>query len=94
MTNTPPLPKDDRSEQPGKRRVLAPGRYRLGFTCFGFAMVAFGLLLWARLMLVTSHPRTAFAEPETGGAPTIAIDRASSDDKPTPNEEAVASHPE
>ena len=30
-----------------------------------FALVAccFGLLLWARLILVTSHPRTAIAEP-------------------------------
>ncbi|HVU63785.1 MAG TPA: hypothetical protein VHC70_07405 [Phycisphaerales bacterium] len=27
------------------------------------AVLAFGLLLWARFLLVTGHPRTAIAEP-------------------------------
>ncbi len=26
-------------------------------------MIAFGLLLWARFLLVTGHPRTAIADP-------------------------------
>jgi hypothetical protein len=32
-------------------------------TMFAFAVLAFGLLLWARFLLVTGHPRTAIAEP-------------------------------
>lgn len=31
-----------------------------GFTC---AILAFGLLLWARFIIVTGHPRTAVADP-------------------------------
>lgn len=34
---------------------------RLSF--FGVAVAAFAMLLWARLLLVTGHPRTAIAEP-------------------------------
>jgi hypothetical protein len=30
---------------------------------FTLALLAFGLLLWARFLLVTGHPRTAIAEP-------------------------------
>lgn len=30
---------------------------------FACVMLAFGLLLWARFILVTGHPRTAIAEP-------------------------------
>ncbi len=30
---------------------------------FALAVLAFGLLLWARFLLVTGHPRTAIAEP-------------------------------
>ena len=30
-------------------------------TMFAFAVLAFGLLLWARFLLVTGHPRTAIA---------------------------------
>lgn len=33
-------------------------------TFFGVALVAMGLLLWARLILVTGRPRTAIADPE------------------------------
>ena len=29
----------------------------------GLAVVVFGLLLWARFLLVTGHPRTAVADP-------------------------------
>lgn len=32
-------------------------------TGFGLGVLALGLLIWARLMLVTNHPRIAVAEP-------------------------------
>jgi hypothetical protein len=32
-------------------------------TMFAFAVLAMGLLLWARFLLVTGHPRTAIADP-------------------------------
>lgn len=34
------------------------------YTVFSIACMAFGLLLWARFILVTGHPRTATARPE------------------------------
>ncbi len=37
-------------------------RRRTGY--FGAAMVAMGLLLWARFLLITGHPKTAMATPE------------------------------
>lgn len=40
-----------------------PRGRRLPFTLFGAVVLAFGLLLWARLLLVTGHPKTAVAEP-------------------------------
>lgn len=47
-----------------KTLALNSRRIRLvkatGFTC---AILAFGLLLWARFIIVTGHPRTAVAEP-------------------------------
>lgn len=36
---------------------------RVRVTAFGVTLLAFGLLLWARLLLVTNHPRTAIADP-------------------------------
>ncbi len=42
---------------------------------FSAVVVAFGLLLWARLVLVTGHPRTATADPQgtpAAGAGTTA----------------------
>lgn len=40
---------------------------------FTLAVLAFGLLLWARFLLVTGHPRTAIAEPppEVGQSVTV-----------------------
>lgn len=35
----------------------------LKLSVFACALVAFGLLLWARFLLVTGHPRTAIADP-------------------------------
>jgi hypothetical protein len=37
---------------------------RRRLTYFGVALVAMGMLLWARLILVTGRPRTAIADPE------------------------------
>ncbi len=36
---------------------------RLKVSVFACALLAFGLLLWARFLLVTGHPRTAIADP-------------------------------
>lgn len=51
------------------RPVVCVGRKRLfssaGLVCI---MLAFGLLLWARLILVTGHPRTATAEDAVASA--------------------------
>lgn len=41
---------------PKRARALRP-------SMFACVMLAFGLLLWARFILVTGHPRTAIAEP-------------------------------
>ncbi len=35
-------------------------------------VVVFGLLLWAKLLLVTNHPRTAVADPEVNRSPVTA----------------------
>lgn len=60
----------NQSEQPsapvskaGERRPLQPGT----MTLLAIAIV-FGLLLWAKLILVTGHPRTALADPEERSA--------------------------
>ena len=53
---------------PKLRRIwiqLTTDRKRFGILC---AMVALGLLLWGRLIVVSNLPRTAVAEPQ-GGAP-------------------------
>lgn len=39
------------------------GRSRLRVTGFGVAVLALGLLLWARFLIVTNYQRTALAEP-------------------------------
>lgn len=36
---------------------------RLKVSVFACAVLAMGLLLWARFLLVTGHPRTAIADP-------------------------------
>lgn len=40
-----------------------PRKFGYRFTTLGFGVCAIGLLLWARFILVTNHPRTAIAEP-------------------------------
>jgi hypothetical protein len=49
-------------------RSVRRGRY--GATLLIAAV--FGLLLWARLLLVTSHPRTAIADPPQQQGPATA----------------------
>lgn len=51
----------------------------LRLSLFACALLAFGLLLWARLILVTGTPRTAIAEP---GAPTTQRAGAPESDQP------------
>lgn len=46
-------------------------RRRTGY--FGAAMVAMGLLLWARFLLITGHPKTAMATPEAPSSAASSI---------------------
>jgi hypothetical protein len=56
--------------QPEPTPRATAGRQRgLRFTTFGLAVAALGLLLWARFLIVTNHPRTAIAEPVKEAAP-------------------------
>ncbi len=48
--------------RPSHAGWFARRRLTIGFATA--AVLAFGLLLWARLVLVTGHPRTATAEPQ------------------------------
>ena len=43
------------------RARLSRNRFRV--TLLGIACIAFGLLIWSRLLLVTNYPKTAIAEP-------------------------------
>ncbi|MBC7834374.1 MAG: hypothetical protein H7Y88_04645 [Phycisphaerales bacterium] len=47
------------------RRLLGPSPARLGLL-----MVVLGLLLWAKLLVVTGYPRTAIADPDSIEPPT------------------------
>lgn len=49
-----------------------------GFSC---VILAFGLLLWARFIIVTGHPRTAVAEPVVQQAAPNVEQRAAVADK-------------
>lgn len=53
-----------RASWSGGRALSSLARRRLTFGLFGVAVLAMGLLLWARLVLVTGHPRMALAEPK------------------------------
>jgi hypothetical protein len=55
-----------RTQRTPRRRRAHAGWFARRRITIGFATAAvlvFGLLLWARLVLVTGHPRTATAEP-------------------------------
>ncbi len=56
---------------------------RFRVTLLGVACVAFGLLIWSRLLLVTNYPKTAIAEPharQAGRATPKAETRAATAD--------------
>ncbi len=66
----------------------AKGRYvksrlqrHVHMTGFGVCVLAMGLLIWARLMLVTSHPRTAIAEPQASTGVAVQMANAASEAK-------------
>jgi hypothetical protein len=52
-------------------------RRRTGY--FGAAVVAMGLLLWARFLLITGHPKTAMATPESPSGTASSAAAADSD---------------
>lgn len=67
----------NQSEQPAAPASKAGGRRPLQprtMTLLAIAIV-FGLLLWAKLILVTGHPRTALADPneQAAAAPAPAV---------------------
>lgn len=45
------------------RTAHRSGLPRLRITLLGVAVLAFGLLIWSRLLLVTNYPKTAIADP-------------------------------
>jgi len=52
------------------------GRAReMRLSIFAIVLLAFGLLLWARFLLVTGHPRTAIAEPRAASQVAGAADQ-------------------
>lgn len=53
------MPPASCSAKPGHRFFC-----RARLSLYACALLAFGLLLWARLILVTGTPRTAMAQPE------------------------------
>jgi hypothetical protein len=57
---------------------------------FGLAVAAFGLLLWARLILVTGHPRIATADQPAHVQP--ATDSASAPQPRTTSAESASEH--
>ncbi|MCC6323043.1 MAG: hypothetical protein IT438_16585 [Phycisphaerales bacterium] len=59
---------NDRRDQPGSDRACGGCRVTRCFgsiklSHLGLLVLVFGLLLWARFLLVTGHPRTAIADP-------------------------------
>ena len=57
-------------------------------TAFGLAVVVLGLLLWARFLLVTGHPRTAIAKPEAS-APQAATQAPAASEPGAPAQASV-----
>lgn len=49
---------------PARSGQTRSGTSRVRVTLLGIACVAFGLLIWSRLLLVTNYPKTAIAEPQ------------------------------
>lgn len=60
----------------------------------GCVLMAFGLLLWARFLIVTSHPRTAMAVPPIQVEPRDQNARAGSKAPPVESQpQHTAAHP-
>ncbi len=58
-------------------------------TIFGITVAAMGLLLWARLILVTGRPRTAIADPKDAPPAKPAQVQPREPDAPTESESNV-----
>jgi len=56
-----------------KSRRPVPIWNRFRVTLLGVACVAFGLLIWSRLLLVTNYPKTAIAEPQARQTTSTAV---------------------
>lgn len=48
----------DRAAPPSRRSAI-----RVRVSAFGVAVLALGMLLWARFLIITNYQRTAYAEP-------------------------------
>lgn len=66
------------SAPPAADQIIMKPLVRRQWTFFSIAFMAFGLLLWARFILVTGHPRTATAVPTVEHAAASAQSRVSS----------------
>lgn len=78
-------------------RLVRALRGHVRITGFGLGVLALGLLIWARLMLVTNHPRVAVADPNV--AIPVQTTNASTGvplhaPEPEPHPTALASHGE
>lgn len=54
---------ENRNNEPIARSARPSFRLRPEVTRITLVVLVFGLLLWARFILVTGHPRTAVADP-------------------------------
>jgi hypothetical protein len=70
------------SLMPHSTNSPAARRLRFRVSVFAFVLLAFGLLLWARFLLVTNHPRTAIAEPPAPPAAPAQVGSADSQTTP------------
>lgn len=78
-------------------RLVHALRGHVRITGFGLGVLALGLLIWARLMLVTNHPRVAVADPNVAIPVQTANASASVPlhaPEPEPHPTALASHDE
>ncbi len=53
----------DAPYRPRHQRAIRVGSFGI------IVAIVFGLLLWARFVIITGHPRTAIAEPPAAAAP-------------------------
>lgn len=67
---------------------MNPARFGAGWT---IVALLFGLLLWAKLILVTGHPRTATAQPDPR---EISTSRAPDAQQPSDRRHAAVESPQ